>query len=45
METKGDKRSFLIRLAGHREMLRVVTRLDDNGYVITACFDRRKPCE
>jgi len=44
-ETKGDKRSFLLSLPGRREMLRVVTRLEDPEYVITAYFDRRKPCE
>ncbi|MBI5528360.1 MAG: DUF4258 domain-containing protein [Deltaproteobacteria bacterium] len=42
-EIRGDKRSFLVRLEGHTEMLRVVTRIDDPEYVITTYFDRRKP--
>lgn len=44
-ESRGDKLSFLKRLPGRAEMLRVVTRADEPGYVITAYFDRRRPCE
>ena len=43
-ETRGDKRSFLKCHADRGKMLRVVARLNDPEYVITAYFDRRKPC-
>jgi hypothetical protein len=43
-ETKGHRRSFLKCLPGRRVMLRVVTPLRDPDYVITAYFDRTKPC-
>ena len=42
---KGQSRqSFLKCLPGRRVMLRVVTPLDDPEYVITAYFDRTRPC-
>lgn len=44
METQGHRRSFLKCLPGRRVMLRVVTPLRDPEYVITAYFDRTKPC-
>jgi uncharacterized protein DUF4258 len=43
-ETKGIRRSFLRCIPGRRIMLRVVTPLHDPDYVITAYFDRTKPC-
>ena len=43
-ETKGQRRSSLKCLPGRRIMLRVVTPLHDPEYVITAYFDRTKPC-
>jgi len=43
-ETKGGRRSFLKRLSGRHVMLRVVTARDDPEYVVTAYFDRTKPC-
>jgi hypothetical protein len=43
-ETKGTRRSFLKRLPGRHVMLRVVTARGDAEYVITAYFDRTKPC-
>jgi hypothetical protein len=43
-ETRGDRRSFLRRVPGRRIMLRVVTPLHDPDFVITAYFDRTKPC-
>jgi hypothetical protein len=43
-ETKGGRRSFLKRLSGRHVMLRVVTAGDDPEYVVTAYFDRTKPC-
>ena len=43
-ETKGHRRSFLKCLPGRGVMLRVVTPLRDPEYVITAYFDRTKPC-
>jgi len=43
-ETRGGRRSFLKCLAGRRSMLRVVTPLGDSEYVITAYFDRARPC-
>ncbi|MHB1286677.1 MAG: DUF4258 domain-containing protein [Leptospirales bacterium] len=44
IKTKGNKCSFLKCYSERRKMLRVVTREDDHEYVITAYFDRRKPC-
>ena len=44
-ETKGERRSYLKRLPGRLVMLRVVTARHDPEYVITAYFDRTKPCE
>ncbi len=43
-ETRGKRQSFLRRVSGRRFMLRVVTPLHDPEYVITAYFDRTKPC-
>lgn len=43
-EIKGNRRSFLKCLPGRHVMLRVVTALHDSEYVITAYFDRTKPC-
>lgn len=43
-ETKGRRRSFLKCLPGRHVMLRVVTPVDDPEIVITAYFDRTKPC-
>lgn len=43
-ETKGIRRSFLRCIPGRHIMLRVVTPLHDPDYVITAYFDRTKPC-
>jgi uncharacterized protein DUF4258 len=43
-ETSGNRRSFLKCLSGRHVMLRVVTPLHDPDYVITAYFDRTKPC-
>ena len=43
-ETQGNRQSFLKRLPGGHVMLRVVTALQDPEYVITAYFDRTKPC-
>lgn len=41
----GDRRkSFLKCLPGRHVMLRVVTPADDPEYVVTAYFDRTKPC-
>jgi glutamine synthetase len=44
-ESHDDKLSFLKRILGRAEMLRVVTRAHEPDYVITAYFDRRRPCE
>lgn len=44
-ELRGDKISFLACFPERGKMLRVVVRRDDPDYVITAYFDRRKPCE
>ncbi len=44
IEEQGSRRSFFKRLPGRRIMLRVVTPLDDPEYVVTAYFDRKKPC-
>ena len=38
------RQSFFKCLPGRHVMLRVVTPLDDPDYVITAYFDRTKPC-
>lgn len=43
-ESQGTRRSYLKCLPGHRFMLRVVTPAHEPEYVITAYFDRRKPC-
>ena len=43
-EVMGNRRSFLKCLPGRRIMLRVVTAQYDSNYVITAYFDRTKPC-
>ena len=43
-EARGTRRSFLKRLPGRHVMLRVVTARSDPEYVITAYFDRTKPC-
>jgi hypothetical protein len=43
-ETKGTRRSFLKCLPGRHVMLRVVTSRANTEYVITAYFDRTKPC-
>jgi hypothetical protein len=40
-ETSGNRRSYLRCVAGRRIML---TPLHDPDYVITAYFDRTKPC-
>ena len=39
------KTSFLKCFPEKGKMLRVVTRQDDHRYIITAYFDRRRPCE
>ncbi|MGE0613986.1 MAG: DUF4258 domain-containing protein [Hyphomicrobiales bacterium] len=44
VETAGNRRSLLKCLPGRRVMLRVVTLANDPEYVITAYFDRRRPC-
>ena len=44
VETAGRRRSFFKRLPGRHVMLRVVTPADDPEFVITAYFDRTKPC-
>ena len=43
-ELKGGRRSFFKCLPGRHVMLRVVTPAHDPEYVITAFFDRTKPC-
>jgi hypothetical protein len=43
-ERQGARMSFLKCLPGRHSMLRVVTPVHDPGYVITAYFDRTKPC-
>jgi hypothetical protein len=43
-ETKGQRRSYLKCLPGRHVMLRVVVPVSDPAYVITAYFDRTKPC-
>ena len=44
VEISGRRRSVLKCLPGRRVMLRVVTPADDVDFVITAYFDRTKPC-
>jgi uncharacterized protein DUF4258 len=43
-ESSGTRQSFLRCLPDRKFMLRVVTPLNDSGYVITAYFDRKRPC-
>ena len=43
-EDRNRRRSFLKCLPGRHVMLRVVTPVDDPEFVITAYFDRTKPC-
>ena len=43
-EKRDNRMSFLKCLPGRQVMLRVVTPLHDPEYVITAYFDRTKPC-
>ena len=43
-EQRGDKLSLLLCFPERGKMLRVVVRSSDPEYVITAYFDRRKPC-
>ena len=43
-ETRGHRSSYLKCLPGRHVMLRVVTPVNDPDYVITAYFDRTKPC-
>jgi len=44
IEDRNRRRSFLKCLPGRHVMLRVVTPADDPEFVITAYFDRTKPC-
>jgi len=44
VETRGSRRSYFKCLPGRRIMLRVVTAEADPDYVITAYFDRKRPC-
>ena len=44
VETKGTRRSYFKCLPGRHVMLRVVTAENDPEYVITAYFDRTRPC-
>ena len=44
IETRAGRRSFFKRLLGRHVMLRVVTPIRDPNHVITAYFDRTKPC-
>jgi len=44
VEDGATRKSFFKCLAGRRVMLRVVTPATDLEYVITAYFDRTKPC-
>ena len=44
VEAAGTRRSFFKCLPGRHVMLRVVTPLNDPDYVITAYFDRTRPC-
>lgn len=43
-ETQGSRLSYLKCLPDRHIMLRVVTSVHDPQYVITAYFDRKKPC-
>ena len=43
-ESKDKRQSFLKCLPGRHVMLRVVTARRDPEFVITAYFDRTKPC-
>ena len=45
MEIRSGRRSFLKRLPGRHVMLPVVTAPNDPEYVVTAYFDRTRPCE
>jgi hypothetical protein len=44
VETRGTRRSHFKCLPGRHIMLRVVTAETDPEYVITAYFDRNRPC-
>jgi hypothetical protein len=44
VERKDGKCSFLKCFPERRKKLRVVVRESDHNYIITAYFDRRKPC-
>jgi len=44
IETTNRRQSFMKCLPGRHVMLRVVTPIDDPEFVITAYFDRTKPC-
>jgi hypothetical protein len=44
VEPAGTRQSFFKCLPGRHVMLRVVTPLGDPDYVITAYFDRTRPC-
>ena len=43
-ETRGHRKSFLRCFPDRKFALRVVTPLHEPDYVITAYFDRRRPC-
>ena len=43
-ETGGSRLSYLKCLPGRHVMLRVVVPINDPEFVITAYFDRTKPC-
>jgi Domain of unknown function (DUF4258) len=43
-ETEGSRKSYLKCLPARHVMLRVVTPVLDPEFVITAYFDRTKPC-
>jgi hypothetical protein len=44
VETTGNRRSCFKCLPGRHIMLRIVTAASDPEYVITAYFDRKRPC-
>ena len=44
VEKSRTRQSFFKCLPGRHVMLRVVTPLNDPNYVITAYFDRTRPC-
>jgi hypothetical protein len=44
VETRGGRRSYFKCLPGRHIMLRVVTAETEPDYVITAYFDRKRPC-